>query len=230
MKKSGKILAGVAVAAVVACGGIGMAGCGDTKAYVATAEQLFEAVEVVEEGLTIALRNDIVLDSSLIIEREVTIDLNGYTISRSEESANTQTILVMVGGDLTIEGNGTVSGAGANENYSIAVWAYGGQVTINGGFFTNVADDGRPGNEVVYVSNGGSVTINGGEFESETPDWTLNKLDADRETSAMIVKGGKFKGFDPMNNATEGDGTSFVADGYESELVGEYYVVSRVEA
>ena len=65
------------------------------------------------------------------------------------------------------------------------------------------------------------------EFEAAKPEWTLNVKDADYKagTAKIVVKGGSFKGFDPANNKAEGAGTSFVADGYESVLEGEYYVV-----
>ena len=187
-------------------------------------------VEIVEAGSTINLTGDVQLQSSLRIDKELTIDLNGYGIYRVAGN-NTQTILVLAGGDLTIVDSGRevevpgefgpeyhyvegfVSGAG-NGASSIAVWAYGGKVTINGGVFTNIAEDGKTAYEVVYASNGGQVVINDGYFYGETPEWTLNIFDADRETSSIIVKGGFFVGFNPADNAVEGKGTSFLAEGY----------------
>lgn len=252
MKKSGKILAGVAVAAVVACGGIGMAGCGDTKAYVATAEQLFEAVEVVEEGMVIALKNDIALDNTLDIERKVTIDLNGKTLSVADEIQETMEytlICVKAGGELTIQGEGTIDAATQLNDYSMAIWAKnGGKVTINGGKFTNAGakdvedDEVTPNNnELIYANNGGVITINGGEFIGnwENDKWgtryTLNMKDENPNTDAIEggeikVTGGKFYQYNPAASLSENPQANFVADGYESELVGEYYVVSRVEA
>jgi hypothetical protein len=44
-------------------------------------------------------------------------------------------------------------------------------------------------------------------------------------------KGGRFFEFDPSNNAAEGAGTNFVAEGYEANLVPvdgfNYYVIAQ---
>ena len=45
-----------------------------------------------------------------------------------------------------------------------------------------------------------------------------------------MVKGGTFYGFNPANNVSEGKGTNFVADGYEStEVNGEWKVTKKSE-
>lgn len=216
----------------------------DGKAVIAA--DFASLVEVVAEDVTINLTRDVQLQASLRIDKKLTIDLNGYGIYRVA-GTNSQTILVLDGGDLTIVDSGReveiqgeygpeyqyvdgfVNGAG-NGSSSIAVWAYGGKVTINGGVFTNIAEDGKTAYEVVYASNGGQVVINDGYFYGETPEWTLNIYDADRETSSIIVKGGIFIGFNPADNAVEGKGTSFLAEGY---MVGGYqgmYAVVEADA
>ena len=67
---------------------------------------------------------------------------------------------------------------------------------------------------MIYTSKG-TIIINSGSFTSGTPAWTLNCKDAAfKDGSAkIIVNGGTFTGFDPCNNAAEGKGTSFVAEG-----------------
>ena len=127
---------------------------------------------------------------------------------------------VKEGGDLVIEGEGKVEAQDAK--YSMAVWAQGGKVTINGGEFYNHGD----GCDLIYASNGGQVEIHGGEFHaterSGAVEGTQNKFsalnikDKDRETSSIKVFGGKFFGFDPANNLSEGPETNFVAEGYKS--------------
>jgi hypothetical protein len=79
---------------------------------------------------------------------------------------------------------------------------------------------------LIYASNGGKVYIYGGEFKAcEMKDGVpgtkqtysaLNIKDADRGISEILVYGGKFYGFDPGNNTSEGDNTNFVAPGYKS--------------
>ena len=44
----------------------------------------------------------------------------------------------------------------------------------------------------------------------------LNIKDKDRDNSSITVYGGKFYGFDPANNLSEGKNTNFVAEGYKS--------------
>ena len=63
------------------------------------------------------------------------------------------------------------------------------------------------------------------------PEWTLNCKDADYKagTANIIVKGGRFYKFDPANNNTEGPGTNYVAEGYQSIKDGDYYVVTPIK-
>jgi membrane carboxypeptidase/penicillin-binding protein len=88
----------------------------------------------------------------------------------------------------------------------------------NGGYFTN---EGAAANvdpdhfDLIYASENAQVEINGGEFKCQTPRWTLNIKDKNRTTASIIVKGGKFHGFNPANCDVEGEGTNFVAPGYK---------------
>lgn len=124
------------------------------------------------------------------------------------------------GATLTIEGEGTIVSQAAK--YSMAVWAQGGNVVINGGNFYNNGE----GSDLIYASAGGHVTINGGKFvaclKQAGVDGTkeersaLNIKDADRNTSSITVTGGTFFHFDPANNTSEGPNTNFVAAGHTS--------------
>ena len=58
------------------------------------------------------------------------------------------------------------------------------------------------------------MVINGGMFKNDGTVWTLNENDSNRNT--ITVYGGTFENWDPMNNVSEGAGTSFVADGYRT--------------
>ena len=219
------------------------------------AEDIVDLVSKVEEGSTINLTENIELETSIRVDKKLTIDLCGYTIRRVA-GTNTQTILVLAGGDLTIEDSmrweeyydpengqpypyqvpGGVDGSGYGST-SIAVWAYGGKVTINGGFFTNSALNGDNAYEVLYASNGGSLVINSGYFMGANAEWLMNIYDADRRagTSTIVVNGGEFLGFNPANCIVEGKGTNFVSDGnmvysYDAgDDMGTVYVVESVE-
>ena len=88
-------------------------------------------------------------------------------------------------------------------------------VTVNGGTYL--------GGGTVFNVEKGTLIVNGGFFQV-TPDidtndyrYVLNCIDANYKngTANIIVKGGTFVNFDPSNNAAEGAGTNFVADGYK---------------
>ena len=121
-------------------------------------------------------------------------------------------------GTLTLDGDGIVNGLG-NNGWSMALWAKdNGRIVINGGHYTNVGASSENDSEhfdLVYASGNAQIEINGGEFQCETPKWTLNIKDKDRATASIVVKGGKFHGFNPADCDTEGEHTNFVAPGYK---------------
>ena len=112
---------------------------------------------------------------------------------------------------------------GSAGKYAMAVWACAAdcEVTLEdldvSQKITSVND---PQMDMIYTS-AGTIIINSGSFESGTPKWTLNCNDdaykADKAN--IIVNGGTFVNFDPMNNRAEGVGTSFVAAGVGVDYV-----------
>lgn len=94
------------------------------------------------------------------------------------------------------------------------------KLIINGGHYKS--------DSVVNVSKNGTVEINGGFFEAYSiapyknglPAWNylLNCIDSRYKdgTANIIVRGGTFVNFNPADNAAEGAGTNFVAEGYKS--------------
>ena len=149
--KGKKILAGLAVASLVVCGGVGMAACCDDSTVVATAEEFAEAIANAEDGEVIKLTANIDIDSSIIIDKEITINLNGKTIEAGDEISNIAMFFVRNEGKLTFEGEGIVDAATSANDYSMAVWAYsGGEVVINNGTFTNLG--GKSVEDNAYTS------------------------------------------------------------------------------
>ena len=191
-------------------------------------DSIADAVNYAGNGDVITLQEDIAMGTAdndhLVVSAEnVTIDLGGKTLTANGSNG----AIKVEGGMTTLDGAGTVSGTLGSDNYSMAVWASSGTVVINDGIYRNETDNSARGTDLIYASGTGCIEINGGVFEAAKPEWTLNVKDADYKagTAKIIVKGGSFKGFDPANNASEGAGTSFVAEGYKSVLEGEYYVV-----
>ena len=162
-----------------------LTGCGSklNVKEVNTQEALIEAIadEKVDE---IKLTSDIIIEDTIVFTRKVTLNLNGKTISNTEDIwVDTETedkwSLISVGanGDLTITGNGKLK-AKENDCYAVDVVG-GGKVTINDGEFVgNIS--------AIYVFEGEAI-IKGGKYSiqqlSSQGDerFTLNLYDANRK-------------------------------------------------
>lgn len=188
----------------------------DTDPATLSIEVLEELIAAAEAGGAIEIVKSIDVPSAIKVDKDMAI-INNSTITAKEDTVG-DGVFTVVDGTLTLEGKGTLNGVGKND-YSMAVWAKeNGKVIINDGYFTN---EGATANvdpahfDLIYASGNAKVEINGGEFKCETPKWTLNIKDKDRETASIVVKGGKFHGFNPADCLTEGEGTNFVAEGYK---------------
>ncbi len=199
---------------------------------VATEAELKAAIAA---GESVKLTADIALAEPLQITNNAIVDLNGNDITAdlflypgNTVKEDSYAFWVKNGGDLTITGEGEISTAACK--YSIAVWAQGGKVTINGGTFKNAGE----GSDLIYASANGHVVINGGEFvacQKQTGvDGTLEaysvlNLKGDNTGSSITCYGGRYFKFDPANNKSENPAVSFVAEGYQSVQEGDWYVV-----
>ena len=218
-----------------------------TKGY----NSLEGAIQAAELEETVVLNSDIDLPTAIEIYKKVTINLNNKKLSVSQDTEGNGVFWVR-GGHLTINGEGEVNGVG-NNPWNIVIFAEGGEVTINGGTYTNVgAVDDVTGDDqhfdVIYAKGESKITVNGGTFMGETPKWILNVHNASRETSQIIVNGGTFHGFNPANNEEVGEYKSYVAECHEVQentyqivmtypmylnscfliLQGRYYKISRL--
>ena len=199
-----------------------------------------ELLAAVAAGGEYTLKCDVALTNALVIEKNMTINLNGHNLTgglfaesngaMNEGETDSYVFWVKEGVTLTINGDGTVVSKACK--YSMPVWAQGGKVIINGGNFYNNGE----GSDLIYASAGGNVEINGGKFvaceKQPGVQGNANKRSAlnlkDDTGSSIVVKGGTFFEFDPANNLSEGEGTNFVANGYKSvydDTTG-YYTVS----
>ena len=190
------------------------------------------AAETIYLEGNVTLTEDLVVNKSIFVRKGATavLNLNGHNIkvnNNSEELEKGDGIIVY--GDLTIEGNGTV------EANTRAVWARkeaGAKVTINGGHFIG----SKYGSEVIYASGKGQIVINGGTFEAVTEDQVsfaapqyavLNLHGNGKDGCNIVVKGGSFKNFDPANNVSENPKHNFCAEGYVSVANGEWFDVMK---
>jgi hypothetical protein len=191
----------------------------------------------VKAGGVVTVPMDIALTAPIDIEKDVTIDLNGHTLTNTPwlEDGETNAYMFWVkAGKLTLTGEGIVSVPDAV--YSMAVWANGGDVEINSGIYENGGDSC----DLIYASKKGNIVINNGIFKAsgpasgnapgtKNPYSALNIKDANKSTCSISVKGGKFYMFDPANNLSENPAMNFCAEGYESVSDGDWFVVSKAE-
>lgn len=185
-------------------------------------------------GGTAKLAADLVLDKSVAVTpgKEVTLDLNGKTISNTEDLwrgdpyYDWALLSVRADGSLTIKGTGVLK-AKENDCYAVDVQD-GGKLVIEDGTYVGNA-------HAVYVYEG-TAEIRGGKYsiqqKSSNPDpygYVLNCYDKNRENgiAKIIVSGGEFVKFNPADCVAEGAHTNFLAPGYKSTKVGDSYIVTK---
>lgn len=166
------------------------------------------------ENTVVKLTSDIVVAESTIVSKNITIDLNGYTVKNTEDIWNESTknwslISVRNGGILTLldssdTGTGTLL---AKENDCFAVDVRNGGILIveSGTYVGNISS--------VYVHSG-TAYINGGYYKVQQTasngngyKETINCYDANfrNGTAKVIISGGSFYNFDPTDAAEPTD-------------------------
>lgn len=197
----------------------------DIQAKIGTIEYclLQKAFDAAEDGDTVVLLSNVDPVQTLVVSKNITLDMNGKTISNTNDIWNDATgdwsLISVRGGDLTVTGEGSLRGK-ANDCFALDVMDEGNLVIENGTFVGNC--------HAVYVYEG-SLLVNGGEYSviqkysaSYPDEYVLNCYDSSYKngTASIVVKGGKFHGFNPANCRAEGEGTSFIVDWYSSKNIG----------
>ena len=165
------------------------------------------------ENTVVKLTNDVVVTEPTIVSKNITIDLNGYTIKNTEDIWNKDTkswslISVRNGGILTlldssVAGTGTLF-AKENDCYAIDVRNGGILVIESGTYIGNISS--------VYVHSG-TAYINGGYYKVQQISSangygeTINCYDANFKngTAKVIISGGSFYNFNPTDAAEPAD-------------------------
>ena len=193
-----------------------------TESSITTEEALKEAIKAAQPGGIVTLDEDIAITAPVVINKQITLDLNNKTISASKAIWNTtdandwSLISVREGGNLTITGDGTLQTI-ENDSYAVDVMD-GGSCTIESGTFVGNV-------HAVYVLQG-RLVVNGGTFsvqqkysDTQPDEFVLNCFDANYKngSSSITVNGGKFVNFNPADCEAEGEGTSFMSSDCESK-------------
>lgn len=162
---------------------------------------------------------------------EVTLDLNGKTVTNTEdlwdEATEKYSIFEVAGGALTLKGDGTVK-AKENDCYALLV-SDGGHLIIEDGTYVGNID-------ALHVYEG-LAEIKGGSYSIQQLcsltghgpyDFVLNCKNENYAAGKanIIVTGGSFQGFDPAN-AKSDDAASYLAPGYISVETNGVWTVVR---
>ena len=174
-------------------------------------------------GGQFTLTENLTLKEPLVIQSSLVLNLNGYSLNGGKVDTPEMTgtdisaITIENGATLTIEGEGNIVGT------EYGVYVKNGNVVVKGGNIT-------AGTSAVQVYNG-TANIEGGKFSATSSNvYVINCIDTNWKngTAKVSITGGTFVGFNPADNAAEGAGTNFVADGYQTVYRGNdaYTVIS----
>lgn len=185
---------------------------------------LDEFMTAIAERDTVTLGENIALTDQITVNRKVTIELNGKELTSPKS-----VIVVEDGGDLTINGEGNVTGGRGGDYTAITVRGANAKATLNGGNYTVGSDAEEKGNSCIYAVGGGHVYITGGKYSTEAKYndryYVLNI--ANGSGSVIEVSGGSFVGQNPADGDDK-DGGTFLKSGYVSTESNGMYTVSAM--
>lgn len=201
-------------------------------------DQIEAALAAVKDGEKIICGSNIEFDDTMFITRNIEFhfDFNGYTLSNTVDIWEDYdwSFFSVRGGKMIFDDSKGTGGikAKANNCYCLDIQNYEASIEINGGSYN--------GNDTAIYVVAGHLVINGGYFDIQQLDdespygFVVNAYDAyfKNGIATMVVKGGKFHGYNP-GNATSEAGANLVPDGYQvkSETSGSdtYYSVSKAQ-
>lgn len=191
------------------------------------------------ENTIVKLTSDIVVAEPVVVSKNITVDLNGYTIKNTEDIWNEDAkswslISVRNGGILKLldssdTGNGTLL-AKENDCFAVDVRNGGTLIIESGNYIGNISS--------VYVHSG-TAYINGGYYKVQQISGingygeTINCYDANFKngTAKVVISGGSFYNFDPTDAAEPADcGQSYLSKNTKmvyDEVTNSYKVTKR---
>ena len=178
-------------------------------------------IPALAEGGKVTLSKDVTVTDAAaaaknVITKDTTLNFGDNTITLALPDATAATEnwigVEVLGGNVVFDAaNGGIT-TSANSDLFCSYVRNGATLTINDGTYIG-------GGSCVQVREG-TLIVNGGYFEVSNPEadyrYVLNCTDANYKngTAQIIVQGGSFLNWNPADNAAEGAGTNFVADGY----------------
>lgn len=172
-----------------------------------------EAVAAANAGDTVVIIASHQIEDSIIIDKDIIIDMNNQTVTVSDNVSEAFIILANV----TLTGDGCIDADnGVTDVFMVGNDTTEGALTIANGRYVGE-------NSVVKVANG-SLRISGGEFavnpDGEEPDYSnlidIDVTDAEGTTQDVVINGGVFRRFNPSEIGTDGDDNGIVDDNLDS--------------
>ena len=172
-------------------------------------------------------------DEAYAAANGATIELLATAVLETTATYENATVKAIFGNDdvaFRIQGGATVTFNNMNveaDDYCFIVGEkeVAANLVINGGNYK--------GETSIASVTKGNLTVTDGTFEVEpyqgNYNYTFNCYDANYKAgeATVTISGGKFYNFNPANNAAEGAGTNFVAEGYVAGCHNDWWTVGE---
>lgn len=196
---------------------------------------LAEAVAAAGNGETVKILTDVCVKEQItLIDKNVTLDTNGYTVTYSGDDSHKSAVIDICGtSQVVVTGGGAFTADDDYMEYNSIGYIFrlydNSKLTIENG-------DYYAGLTCVQAGDSSSAYINGGNFSASAEwngvYWLLNLID--NTDAQIVVYAGTFKNYNPAESKTENPVANFCAPGciVTSEKKGDdvYYTVSKYVA
>lgn len=149
-----------------------------------------------DDGATVTLLNNVVLDSTLVLNKSLTLDLNGHKISNGSSLGTSYLIQINHSSKVTLVGNARnslIQDTRNNATGTITAICVYGELTISGSYLTISRGANGIAVKVDEQSpNQGKLTVNSGTISVDTT--TVTSSQAIQNWGTTIINGGTFKG------------------------------------
>lgn len=160
-------------------------------------EKLADAIRLAAKGATIELLTDVNEAVTVSDKKNITLDLNGFTLTNTEGEHT-----IVNNGTLTIKDSSTAkTGTVDNVTHGRGALVNNGTVILSGGTFERSAEKGtlepygNGGNSWYTIANYGTMTINNGTTVKNAGGYSSNIRNGGQDSTAKLtINGGTFDG------------------------------------
>lgn len=149
-----------------------------------------------DDGATVTLLNNVMLDSTLVLNKSLTLDLNGHKISNGSSLGTSYLIQINHSSKVTLVGNARnslIQDTRNNARGTITAICVYGELTISGSYLTISRGANGIAVKVDEQSpNQGKLTVNSGTISVDPA--TVTSSQAIQNWGTTIINGGTFKG------------------------------------